>query len=161
MYDIKNLNIWKVKENNYCLECNSKEYELSVSKREETFMTEKCYAIFEEMNRLVPEADFMEIKKRRNGKLRFPMYLNSELKETEIETLDLTVRSSNCIRRASFQTVGALVEAINDRDDLKRIRNCGEKSIDEIFEKLFCYQYEQIPKERKVKFIKRVVELNQ
>jgi len=124
-------------------------------------MTGKCYAIFDEIKALVPDANLAEIKKRRGGKFLFPIYISNDLFATDIEALDLSVRANNCLRRVGFQNIGELVETINGREDLKRIRNCGEKCVDEIMEKLFCYQYEQIPKEKKVKFIKRVVELNQ
>ena len=49
---------------------------------------------------------------------------------------------------------------INSPDDLKKIRNCGAKSVNEIMEQLFCYQYCQLAPERKVRFIKRVLEMN-
>lgn len=123
-------------------------------------MTGKCYAIFDEIKALVPDANLVEIKKRRGGKFLFPIYINSDLFLTDVEALDLSTRSNNCLRRVGFQNVGEVVDTINGRDDLKRIRNCGEKCVDEIMEKLFCYQYEQIPKDKKVKFINRVIELN-
>lgn len=53
-----------------------------------------------------------------------------------------------------------LVESIEGSEDLKKIRNCGTKSIDEIMEKLFCYQYSLISAEGKVKYINRVLQLN-
>ncbi len=120
----------------------------------------KSQEIFNEILAIVPNANFSEIKARRKGKLRFPIYINSKLKETEIGVLDLSQRSSNCLRRAGYSTIGELVEAINGIEDLKKIRNCGAKSVDEIMEQLFCYQYSQIDKDKKVKYINAVLELN-
>ena len=160
MYDIKNLNIWKKTSNHNVLGCERKVLETDVSKRKETFMNDKCKSIFEEMMVLVPTADFMEIKKRKNGKLKFPIYFNEKLRTIELEALELSVRSSNCLHRAGFKTIGELVEMIDDGEDLKKIRNCGSKSVDEIMEQLFCYQYCQLETSQKIKYVNRVLELN-
>ena len=123
-------------------------------------MNEKCKKVFEEMEMLVPAADFMEIKKQRNGKLRFPIYINERIKTTDLETLELSVRSSNCLHRAGFKTIGELVDAIEGSDDLRKIRNCGSKSVDEIMEQLFCYQYGQLNENQKINYINKVLKLN-
>jgi DNA-directed RNA polymerase alpha subunit len=112
------------------------------------------------MEILVPTADFMEIKKQRNGKLKFPIYINEKIKTTELELLELSVRSSNCLRRAGFKTVGELVEVIEGSEDLRKIRNCGSKSVDEIMEQLFCYQYCQLDTPQKIKYINKLIDLN-
>ena len=124
-------------------------------------MTDKSKDVFEEITKLVPDVDLVAIKKNRGGKLRFPVYINETLKTTDLEALDLSVRSNNCLHRAGYRTIGDLVEAVDSSDDLKRIKNCGSKSVNEIMEKLFCYQYRQMCKENKLKYIRRVVELNQ
>lgn len=123
-------------------------------------MSERCQKVFDEILRLVPTNRFSEIKKERHGKLIFPIYITDELMTTDLEALELSPRSSNCLHRAGFKTVGELVLAINGPEDLKKIRNCGVKSVDEIMEQLFCYQYCQLAPERKVRFIKRVLEMN-
>ncbi|MBQ3545958.1 MAG: hypothetical protein IJA34_13410 [Lachnospiraceae bacterium] len=123
-------------------------------------MNEKCKKVFEEMEMLVPAADFMEIKKQRNGKLRFPIYINERIKTTDLETLELSVRSSNCLHRAGFKTIGELVEVIESSEDLRKIRNCGSKSVDEIMEQLFCFQYGQLDEGQKAKYINRVIDMN-
>ena len=58
---------------------------------------------------------------------------NSEL-EKNIEDLDLSVRSYNCLKRAAIHSVRQLVEF--SESDLLNIRNFGAKSIDEVKEKL-------------------------
>lgn len=159
MYDIRNLNIWK--ESGYNIfKCREKVPEADVSNRKETIMTDKCQEVFREIMSLVPTANLAEIKKRRGGKLRFPMYINTTLMETDLDALELSVRSSNCLHRAGYRTIGELVEAIESREDLMRIRNCGVRSIDEIMEQLFCYQYSQIANGRKIAYINKVMELN-
>lgn len=123
-------------------------------------MSEKSQVVFDEILSLVPSANFAEIKRRRGGKLRFPIYINESLMETDLDALELSVRSSNCLHRAGYRTVGELVEAIESSEDLKKIRNCGAKSIDEIMEQLFCYQYNLLGNERKIRYINKVLELN-
>ncbi|ACL68906.1 DNA-directed RNA polymerase subunit alpha [Halothermothrix orenii] len=54
--------------------------------------------------------------------------------DTTIEELDLSVRSSNCLKRAGINTVGELIN--KTEDDLMKVRNLGKKSLQEIKEKL-------------------------
>ncbi|MFT5170920.1 MAG: DNA-directed RNA polymerase subunit alpha [Candidatus Marinamargulisbacteria bacterium] len=54
--------------------------------------------------------------------------------ELSIDDLELSARSSNCLKRAGIGTVGALVE--KDISELIQIKNFGKKSADEINEKL-------------------------
>ncbi len=54
--------------------------------------------------------------------------------DTPIEDLDLTTRTSNCLRRADITKIGQLLQM--DEKDLLAVRNLGSKSIDEIREKL-------------------------
>ncbi|MBQ7864198.1 MAG: hypothetical protein IJ353_07025 [Lachnospiraceae bacterium] len=159
MYDIRNLNIWKESGSNI-FKSRDKILEDDALERKERIMSDKCQIVFNEIMKLVPTADFAAIKNRRGGKLRFPMYINNALMEADLEVLELSVRSSNCLHRAGYRTVGELVEAIESSEDLKKIRNCGTKSIDEIMEQLFCYQYSLIPASGKERFINRVLQLN-
>ncbi|MEJ6949555.1 DNA-directed RNA polymerase subunit alpha [Natronospora cellulosivora (SeqCode)] len=54
--------------------------------------------------------------------------------DTTIEELELSVRSSNCLKRAGINTVGELTS--KTEDDLMKVRNLGKKSLVEIREKL-------------------------
>lgn len=58
---------------------------------------------------------------------------NAEL-DKQIEDLDLSVRSYNCLKRASIHSVRQLVEF--SENDLLNIRNFGVKSIEEVKDKL-------------------------
>ncbi|MBM3940276.1 MAG: DNA-directed RNA polymerase subunit alpha [SAR202 cluster bacterium] len=51
-----------------------------------------------------------------------------------VESLGLSVRTLNCLKRASIHKVGEVLE--RSRPELLRIRNFGEKSLDELNEKL-------------------------
>jgi len=54
-----------------------------------------------------------------------------------IDDLELSARSSNCLKRAGIEKVGQLIE--KDIDELIKIKNFGKKSADEINEKLKQY----------------------
>ncbi|SFL90790.1 DNA-directed RNA polymerase subunit alpha [Halanaerobium salsuginis] len=54
--------------------------------------------------------------------------------DTTIEELELSVRSSNCLKRAGINTVDELVS--KTEDDLMKVRNLGKKSLQEIKDKL-------------------------
>ena len=51
-----------------------------------------------------------------------------------IEDLELSVRSSNCLRRAGINTVEELCNKTSD--DMMKVRNLGKKSLDEVLLKL-------------------------
>lgn len=52
-----------------------------------------------------------------------------------IDDLDLSVRSSNCLRRAGINTVEELCQ--KTEEDMMKVRNLGRKSLDEVKKKLF------------------------
>ena len=58
---------------------------------------------------------------------------NAEL-DKQIEDLDLSVRSYNCLKRAGIHSVRQLIEF--SENDLMNIRNFGAKSIEEVKDKL-------------------------
>lgn len=93
-------------------------------------------------------------------KLKFPMYVNQTMMETDIDVLELSVRSGNVLRRAGYHTVGQIVENITSEDDLARLHQCGKKSMKEIMEKLLLYQLEVLEPARREKYLRRIVELN-
>ncbi|MBW3575501.1 MAG: DNA-directed RNA polymerase subunit alpha, partial [Actinobacteria bacterium] len=51
-----------------------------------------------------------------------------------IEDLDLSERPRNCLKRAQVNTIGELLQ--KTEDDLLAITNFGQKSLDEVAEKL-------------------------
>ncbi len=58
----------------------------------------------------------------------------NQVLDTTIEELDLSVRSSNCLKRAGINTVEELTQ--KTEDDLMKVRNLGKKSLQEIKEKV-------------------------
>ena len=54
--------------------------------------------------------------------------------EMNIEDLDLSVRSYNCLKRAGINTVEELVQ--RDEEEMMKVRNLGRKSLEEVQQKL-------------------------
>jgi DNA-directed RNA polymerase subunit alpha len=63
--------------------------------------------------------------------------LSSEAVETPIENLDLSVRVFNSLKRTGITTVGDVLELLDKGEDaVMSIRNFGEKSLDELRDKM-------------------------
>ena len=65
---------------------------------------------------------------------RAPLVVSPEIYQMPIEKLDLSSRTLNCLKRGHIGRVGEILEMSDD--DLLKIRNFGEKSLDELREKL-------------------------
>jgi DNA-directed RNA polymerase subunit alpha len=57
-----------------------------------------------------------------------------QILNTPVEELELSVRSSNCLKNANIKTIGELIR--KTEDDITKTRNFGKKSLQEIKEKL-------------------------
>ncbi|MGP1511337.1 MAG: DNA-directed RNA polymerase subunit alpha [Treponema sp.] len=57
-----------------------------------------------------------------------------EILNTPVEELELSVRSSNCLKNANIRTIGELTK--KTEDDIGKTRNFGKKSLTEIKERL-------------------------
>jgi DNA-directed RNA polymerase subunit alpha len=57
-----------------------------------------------------------------------------QILNTPVEELELSVRSSNCLKNANIKTIGELTR--KTEDDITKTRNFGKKSLQEIKEKL-------------------------
>ena len=57
-----------------------------------------------------------------------------QMLNTPVEELELSVRSSNCLKNANIRTIGELTR--KTEDDIAKTRNFGKKSLTEIKEKL-------------------------
>ncbi len=65
---------------------------------------------------------------------RFEVEVTGEGLDIRIEELELTVRSFNCLKREGINTLAQLVNLTEHQ--LMNIRNFGQKSVDEVLEKL-------------------------
>jgi len=57
-----------------------------------------------------------------------------QILNTPVEELELSVRSSNCLKNANIKTIGDLTR--KTEDDIAKTRNFGKKSLQEIKDKL-------------------------
>jgi DNA-directed RNA polymerase subunit alpha len=65
---------------------------------------------------------------------RVPLVVSPEIYQTPIDKLELSPRTLNCLKRSHISKVGEVLEMSDD--ELLKIRNFGEKSLDELKEKL-------------------------
>lgn len=72
--------------------------------------------------------------KKGNGTPLIPVEKENKTNNTPVDILELSVRASNCLKRAGVETIGQLCEM--REYDLAKIRNMGVKSVKEIKEKL-------------------------
>jgi len=73
----------------------------------------------------------MEVAEEESGRL------TSEMIETPIENLDLSVRVFNSLKRTGITTVGEVLELLEKGDEaVMSIRNFGEKSLDELRQRM-------------------------
>jgi DNA-directed RNA polymerase subunit alpha len=78
------------------------------------------------------------------GESRMP----DRIAEASIEELELGVRAYNCLKRAGIASVGEIVEKLErDEDELLSIRNFGQKSLDELKERLTAKGFWPLPSE--------------
>ncbi len=109
---------------------------------------------------IINKLEGMDLHDRKDGNFKFPVYLRERYKMVDIDALELSVRSQNCLRRAGFLTVYDLMSGIRSMEDLKKIRNCGTNSSREIMENLFLFQYQDTKPEQRGSYLYDVVRLN-
>jgi DNA-directed RNA polymerase subunit alpha len=85
---------------------------------------------------LVPIAEFGDVAVEVEPEVE-ESHIPERVAEIEIEDLDLSVRAFNCLKRAGITRVGEILEKLErDENELLSIRNFGQKSLDELKEKL-------------------------
>jgi len=85
-----------------------------------------------------------------NGmQMSFPVY---NLDGLSIEELNLSVRSSNGLKRAGIMTADEILTR-----DLRMVRNLGAKSVKEIKNAVLNYSYDHMTTKQKVDFWKSVL----
>lgn len=81
--------------------------------------------LFVNLSETVSEAEIM-VEKEEESK--------DKILEMNIEELDLSVRSYNCLKRAGINTVEELTK--KTEEDMMKVRNLGRKSLEEVQQKL-------------------------
>ncbi|MBI1854797.1 MAG: DNA-directed RNA polymerase subunit alpha, partial [Chloroflexi bacterium] len=81
----------------------------------------------------INEETLMVVAEREAGGSR----LSSEMAETPVEALDLSVRVFNSLKRTGITTVGDVLDLLEKGETaVMSIRNFGEKSLDELRQKM-------------------------
>lgn len=116
---------------------------------------------FNKIKGIFADLSDVEISQKNGSKFLFPVYMTEKLADTEIDALELSVRSYNCLKRAGIHTIGALCERVHESGDLKSIRNCGKTSIAEIMDNLFAYHYSLLTPDRQETYLTKVIVKNE
>ena len=62
---------------------------------------------------ILEKIDGLKVHRVSGGRgLKFPIYLSEKMNNTDIDTLELSVRASNCLKRAGIHTIGDLCEGL-------------------------------------------------
>ena len=80
--------------------------------------------------------------------------------EASIDDIEFSPRANNSMKRGSVFTIGEIIDIINDDDGLKRIRNLGTKTENEIKTRLLVYAYDRLTDNEKKMFFYDVLEEN-
>jgi DNA-directed RNA polymerase alpha subunit len=80
--------------------------------------------------------------------------------EAPIDDIEFSPRANNSMKRGSVFTIGEIIDIINDDDGLKRIRNLGTKTENEIKTRLLVYAYDRLTDNEKKIFFYDVLEGN-
>ena len=86
------------------------------------------------IKQLSPFADYAEVSQIEMEKKALRLSIPEEKYNMPVEQLDLSVRTINCLRRANITAVGELIS--KEEKELLRLRNFGQKSLQEIKERL-------------------------
>ncbi len=109
---------------------------------------------------IMNQLEGVQLREKHGSSFRFRMLMTQPMIDTSLEALELSVRAYNSLRRAGFETVGDVVEAVSSGADLQNIRNCGKTSVREIMEHLFLFQYNSLPLNKQYDYLKEVVRMN-
>ena len=80
--------------------------------------------------------------------------------EAPIDDIEFSPRANNSMKRGSVFTIGEIIDIINGEDGLKRIRNLGTKTENEIKTRLLVYAYDRLTDNEKKIFFYDLLEEN-
>lgn len=91
--------------------------------------------------------------------VRVSIALSQKTCDTEIDTLDFSVRANNAMKRAGLFTLGEVAEIIAS-GELAKIRNLGKKTENEIKTRLLVYGFERLSDKEKKDFFADTLDRN-
>ena len=118
------------------------------------------YKVIEEIYQAIETHGLMPTIKRLFGAgTRIELPFSETSCNTEIEKLDLSVRSYNCLKRAGLHTVSKIIDAMHE-DSLWKIRSLGKNSRAEIHVRIYEFGYYSLTERGKKNFVKALLDLN-
>lgn len=129
-------------------------------------MNEKIKNILNEMDPYMPAGSMVDFLYSHKKLIRFNVYLSKKELDENLSVLDLSQRSINCLRRAGFNTLRDLLNAISvtgderSKEKLLRLRNLGRKSAEEILLTIMCYQFQILSDRERKEYLQDIVKLN-
>ena len=129
-------------------------------------MNEKIKNILNEMDPYMPAGSMVEFLYSHKKFIRFNVYLSKKELDENLSVLDLSQRSINCLRRAGFNTLRDMLDAISvtgderSKEKLLRLRNLGRKSAEEILLTIMCYQFQILSDRERKEYLQDIVKLN-
>ena len=116
--------------------------------------------VVDEIYELIEQDGLMPVIKVLFGAgAQIELYFSENAYKTEIEKLDLSVRSLNCLKRAGLNTVEMVMDAMME-NRLTEIRSLGKNSKAEIHVRTYEFGYESLSVEGKKAFVKTFLERN-
>ena len=115
-----------------------------------------------EMNKYLKDTTIEEILLRRKELFHYKVYFSKVEMANDIDVLDLSPRSYNCLKRAGVHTVGDLINNFDtkpgatSRKQLRGLKNLGQKSADEILMNLFYYHFLTLPEKDRASYMKQL-----
>lgn len=91
--------------------------------------------------------------------IKIELPFSDSLCNSKIDDINFSTRSLNALKRSNIFTIGELITILKN-DELKKVRNLGVKSYNEIQTKTMVYGFENLSENGKKRFYKRLVELN-
>ena len=104
----------------------------------------------------------MEMK----GTFHFQVMFSEEQMREDVAVMDLSQRAINCLRRSGINTVGQLVKSFHTKEgetskkQLRKLRNLGQNTADDILIKLFFHQFTVLSENRRKSYMDNVLEIN-
>ena len=129
-------------------------------------MTELSENVTREMNKYLNATTIEEILLRNKKYFHYKVNFTQSQKQLDIEVIDLSQRSYNCLRRAGINTIGELVNNYytkpneSSKSQLRKTRNLGVKSANEILLNLFYYYFLTLSESEKLEYMKEIVREN-
>ena len=106
------------------------------------------------------EAGIITVLATFGNTIKISIPISEKFCDRSIDSMDLSVRASNGLKRIGAMTIRELTDKIMGESGLETVRNLGKKSINEIKTKLLSLAYAELNDREKESFWRNFIELN-